>query len=170
MWGFWAVLTVTGMETTRKQQAGKQGTPGAFSRWMQHRMNARMNRKIRRGRGKFMGMDVLILHTVGRQSGEPRETPIAWFADSEGDDGEDRLVVASGGGSQNPDWYANLMAHADRASIELPGHETVAVTPHRLDGADREQAWQRIAAAQPRIAKYQSKSDRKYPVVRLTRR
>jgi hypothetical protein len=24
------------------------------------------------------------------------------------------------------------------------------VTPHQLDGADREQAWQRIAAAQPR--------------------
>ena len=129
-------------------------------------MNARMNRKVRRGRGKFMGMDVLILHTVGHRSGEVRETPVAWFAD-----GEDAwLIVASGGGSQHPDWYVNLMAHADRASIELPGGDTVPVTPHRLDGADREQAWQRIAAAQPRIAKYQSKSDREYPVVRLTRR
>ncbi len=56
---------------------GKQG-PGAFSRWMQHRMNARMNRKVRRGRGTFMGMDVLILHTVGRRSGQPHETPPAW--------------------------------------------------------------------------------------------
>jgi hypothetical protein len=37
-------------------------------------------------------------------------------------------------------------------------------------GADREQAWQRIAAAQPRIAKYQSKSDREHPVVRLSLR
>jgi deazaflavin-dependent oxidoreductase (nitroreductase family) len=127
-------------------------------------MNARMNRKIRRGRGTFMGMDVLILHTVGSRSGQPRETPVAWF-----DDGEDaRLIVASGGGSRHPDWFVNLMAHADRASVELPGRETEQVTPHRLDGADREQAWQRIAAAQPRIAKYQSKSDRKYPVIRLT--
>jgi deazaflavin-dependent oxidoreductase (nitroreductase family) len=144
----------------------KPGTPGALSRWMQHRMNARMNRKVRRGRGKFMSMDVLILHTVGRRSGQQRETPVAWFADGE----DDRLIVASGGGSQHPDWYVNLMAHADRATIELPGRETMPVTPHRLDGADREQAWQRIAAAQPRIAKYQSKSDREYPVVRLSPR
>ncbi|MEU8251959.1 nitroreductase/quinone reductase family protein [Nonomuraea sp. NPDC048916] len=44
------------------------------------------------------------------------------------------------------------------------------MTPHRLDGADREQAWQRIAAAQPRYEKYQSKSEREYPVIRLTPR
>ena len=54
----------------------------------------------------------------------------------------------------------NLMANPDRASIELPGRDAIAVTQHQLDGADREQAWQRIAAAQPRIAKYQSKCDR----------
>ncbi len=153
---------------TQNQQAGKRkpGTPGPVSRWMQQRMNARMNRKIRRGRGTLMGMDVLILNTVGRRSGETRETPVAWFAD--GADG--RLIVASGGGSQHPDWYANLMAHSDRASIELPGGDAVPVTPHRLDGADREQAWQHITAAQPRYAKYQSKSDREYPVIRLTPR
>lgn len=153
---------------TQNQQADKRkpGTPGALSRWMQRKMNARMNAKIRRGRGTFMGMDALILNTVGRRSGQPRETPVAWFADGE----DARLIVASGGGSQDPDWYLNLMAHPDQASIELPGRDTVAVTPHRLDGADREQAWQRIAAAQPRIAKYQSKSDREYPVIRLTLR
>ena len=143
-----------------------QKQPGALSRWMQRTMNARMNRKIRRGRGDFMGMDVLILNTVGNRSGQPRETPVAWFAD-----GADAwLVVASGGGSRHPAWHVNLMAHPDRASIELPGRDTVPVAPHLLDGADRAQAWQRIAAAQPRIAKYQSKSDREYPVVRLTKR
>src|SRR5690606_30155457 len=69
-----------------------------------------------------------------------------------------------------PDWFANLMAHPERASMELPGQETVPVTPQRLEGADREAAWRRIAEAQPRIAKYQSRSDRQYPVVRLTPR
>jgi deazaflavin-dependent oxidoreductase (nitroreductase family) len=142
----------------------KSGTPGSFSRWMQQKANGRVNRKIRGGRGTFMGMDVLILKTVGRRSGQPRETPVAWFADGE----DTRLVVASGGGSRHPDWYVNLMAHPDRASIELPGLGVVAVTPRRLDGADREQAWQHITAAQPRLAKYQAKSDRQYPVVRLT--
>ncbi|WP_280267412.1 nitroreductase family deazaflavin-dependent oxidoreductase [Nocardia wallacei] len=151
-----------------EQSAGKRkpGTPGAFSRWMQQTMNARMNRKIRRGRGTFMGMDVLILKTVGRRSGQPRETPLAWFPD--GDDAW--LIVGSGGGSRNPDWHANLMAHPDRVSIELPGRGDVAVTPQPLDGDDRERAWQRIATDQPRIAKYQAKSDRTYPVVRLAPR
>ncbi len=150
----------------QQAQKRKSGTPGALSRWVQRRVNTRMNAKIRRGRGEFMGMDVLILHTVGRRSGQPRETPVAWFADGDSDDA--RLIVASGGGSQHPGWYLNLMEHPDQASIELPGRDAVPVAPHRLDGADREQAWQRIAAAQPRIAKYQSKSDREYPVVRLT--
>ena len=53
----------------------------------------------------------------------------------------------------------------------MPGRDAVPVTPHRLDGADREQAWQRIiTAAQPRLAKYQRKTDREYPVIRLTLR
>jgi hypothetical protein len=59
------------------------------------------------------------------------------------------------------------MAHPDRASMELPGRDAVPVTPHRLDGTDHAQAWQRITAAQPRYAKYQRKSDQEYPVVRL---
>lgn len=125
-----------------------------------------MNRKVRKGRGKFMGMDVLILHTVGARSGEPRETPVAWFDDDSGS----RLIVASGGGGRNPDWFANLMPHPERAAMELPGREPVPVTPQRWEGAERERAWQRIAEAQPRIAKYQSKSKRQYPVVRLTPR
>lgn len=153
---------------TQHQQAGnrKAGTPGAFSRWMQHKANGRMIRKIRGGRGQFMGMEVLVLNTVGRHSEQPRETPVAHFPDGE----DSRLIVASGGGSRHPDWHANLMAHPDQASIELPGREAVPVTPQLLTGDERAQAWQRIAAAQPRIAKYQSKSDREYPVIRLTPR
>lgn len=158
------------MTTTRNQQPGsrggrRRGSPGPVSRWVQHRMNARMNRNIRRGHGKFLGMDVLILHTVGRRSSQPRQSPVAWFAD-----GTDAWLIVASGGVQHPDWYLNLMAHPDRASIELPGRDTVPVTPHRLEGADREQAWQRITAAQPRYAKYQGKTDREYPVIRLTLR
>ncbi|MFG1998879.1 nitroreductase family deazaflavin-dependent oxidoreductase [Spirillospora sp. NPDC048911] len=146
-----------------QEQKAKKGT-SAFSRWMQHRMNNRLIRKMRRGRDKFMGMDVLVLHTVGRRSGQARETPVVWFPD--GEDG--RLAIGSGGGDLDPDWYVNLMAHPEQASVELPGQEAKPVTPQRLEGAEREQAWERIAKAQPRIAKYQSKSDREYPIVRLT--
>ncbi|WP_166355616.1 nitroreductase/quinone reductase family protein [Phytoactinopolyspora limicola] len=153
---------------TPDQQKGqrKPGTPGAFSLWMQRKMNARMTRKVRRGRGTFMGMEVLILNTVGRRTGRPRETPLAWFAD----DDDAWLIVASGGGSQHPGWHANLMAGPDQVSVEFPGRGAVPVTPSQLEGADRERAWKLISAAAPRIAKYQSKSDREYPVIRLTPR
>ncbi|HEY8544696.1 MAG TPA: nitroreductase family deazaflavin-dependent oxidoreductase [Acidimicrobiales bacterium] len=153
------------------EQAGRRpGTPGRLSRWVQHRMNARTARKLRKGKGTMMGMDLLVLHTVGRRSGRPHATPLAWFPDPEaGVDGA-RLVVASGGGARNPDWFVNLTARADQVSIELAGGEVVAVTPQRLQGDERDRAWERIAAAQPRIAKYQAKTERLYPVVRLVPR
>jgi deazaflavin-dependent oxidoreductase (nitroreductase family) len=91
---------------------------------------------------------------------------VAWFADGE----DARLIVASGGDGRHPDWHANLMANPDRATVELPGRAPVAVTPRQLTGAAREEAWQRITAAQPRLAKYQAKSERRYPVIRLTPR
>ncbi|MFE3458373.1 nitroreductase family deazaflavin-dependent oxidoreductase [Nocardiopsis aegyptia] len=150
----------------RQEQGRAPGTPGRFSRWIQRGANARMARKVRGGRGSFMGMDVLVLNTVGRLSGRRVETPLAWFAD----DGDARLVVASGGGSRHPDWHANLMARPEEASIELPGRGAVPVTPRRLEGAERERAWERVTAAQPRYAKYQAKSDREYPVIRLSPR
>ena len=128
-------------------------------------MNARTTARIRREGGKVMGMDVLILHTVGRRSGLKRESPVTWFAD-----GEDAwVIVASGGGKVHPDWYVNLMAHPEQASIEMSGDPT-PVTPRRLDGADWARVWRRITEAQPRYAKYQRKSEREYPVVRLTPR
>ncbi|ONI73792.1 nitroreductase [Kribbella sp. ALI-6-A] len=151
--------------TNTQQAKRKPGTPGRFSRWMQRTTAARMSKKIRGGKAQMMGMDVLVLNTVGRRSGEPRATPLAWFPD-----GDSWLVVASGGGSQHPDWHANLTAHPDKVSVEFPGQDAVPVTAQRLGKAERDEAWQRIVAAQPRLGKYQSKSEREYPVIRLTRR
>ncbi|WP_216902262.1 nitroreductase family deazaflavin-dependent oxidoreductase [Nocardia alni] len=149
------------------QQTRTPDGPGPLSRWMQRTMNARTVTRIRRKTGTIMGMDVFILHTVGSRTEQPRQVPVTWFADPEHDDAW--LVVASGGGKRNPDWYANMMAHPDRISVEPHGDEPIPVTPHRLDGDEREQAWKRIATDQPRYGKYQKKSTRVYPVVRLTR-
>ncbi|MGW1740639.1 nitroreductase family deazaflavin-dependent oxidoreductase [Nocardia sp. NPDC001965] len=152
----------------------EQGSPGTsangplrrLSLWFQRKMNSRTTARIRRKGGRYLGMDMLILHTTGRRTGQPRETPITWFAD-----GEDTwLLVASGGGDRNPDWYSNLIAHPDGVAVELHGHAAVPVTPQRLDGDARARAWQHITATQPRYDKYQRKSDREYPVVRLTPR
>jgi F420H(2)-dependent quinone reductase len=44
----------------------------------------------------------------------------------------------------------------------------VAVSAVQLAGAERAAAWQRITAAQPRYAGYETKTDRQIPVIRLT--
>jgi deazaflavin-dependent oxidoreductase (nitroreductase family) len=140
---------------------------GGFSQWFQRRTNIRTIDRIRRKGGRMMGMDLLILHTVGRRSGQPRQSPLSWFADGE----DARLIIASGGGrTYLPDWYVNLVAHPEKVAVELHGEDAVPVTPRRLDGVERDRAWKLIIEAQPRFAKYQDKSDREYPVIRLTPR
>jgi deazaflavin-dependent oxidoreductase (nitroreductase family) len=132
-----------------------------MGRWVQQRMM-----KQHRKSWKFMGMDLLFLTTIGSKSGEPRTTPVAWFP---GGDGTWLIVASAAGSAQNPAWYRNIAAHPDQLQIEL--HEgKIAVTAEQLTGTDREQAWARIVAAQPRYAKYQQKTDRELPVIRLVRK
>jgi deazaflavin-dependent oxidoreductase (nitroreductase family) len=119
----------------------------------------------RRKGGKFMGMDVLFMTTIGAVTGQRRVTPVAWFPD-----GPDAwLIVASAAGAaSNPQWYRNLAARPDQVWIELPQQrKTLRVTAEQLDGSRRERAWQDIVRAQPRYAKYQTKTDRVLPVIRL---
>jgi deazaflavin-dependent oxidoreductase (nitroreductase family) len=132
---------------------------GPVSRWITQQMTSR----ARRNGGRFMGMDVLVLSTVGRKTGQPRQTTVSWFPDRE----NAWLIVASADGSaHNPDWYHNLAAHPDEVWIELPQRK-LRVTPEQLEGARREACWRRIIQAQPRYASYQHKTDRLLPVIRL---
>src|ERR1700759_5772944 len=90
--------------------------------------NARNIAEFRANRGRvggpFEGAPMVILHTVGAKSGEPRTNIMMYQAD-----GEQYLVFASyAGADQNPAWYWNLKANPD-ARIEggdeiLDGHAT----------------------------------------------
>jgi len=133
--------------------------PGA----MNNLPNKLMMRRIRKG-GRVVGLDALVLTTVGRQSGKVRETPVACFPGGSGR----WLVVASAGGAQrNPAWYYNLAGHPDQVQVETASGK-VAVTAEQLSGPERDEAWKEITAAAPRFAGYQSKTDREIPVIRLT--
>lgn len=149
-----------GLDTPAGTRGARAPRPsGPVSR----RVGRWMSGQHRRKGYRFMGMDVLFLTTIGRKTGQPRETPLAWFPD--GDDAW--LIVASAAGSaHNPGWYLNLAAHPDQVWIELP-HRKLKVAPEQLDGTRREESWQRIISAQPRYAKYQAKTDRVLPVIRL---
>jgi deazaflavin-dependent oxidoreductase (nitroreductase family) len=108
---------------------------------------------------------LLVLTTIGRQSGQERQSPVRWFDD--GDRGGRLIVASAGGAAKNPAWYYNLKAHPDRVWIEI-GRERTAVTAEQLQGAEYDAAWQRITTEVPQFAAYETKTDRRIPVIRLT--
>lgn len=144
-------------------KAGTRGRrrPGKATAWL----NKLFIGRIRKG-GKVMGMNALVLTTVGRKSGLGRQTPVGWFP---GEDDTWLVVASAAGAAGNPAWYHNLAAHPDQVTIEVGG-DKIPVRAEQLHGPAREQAWQRITTAAPRFAQYQEATDRELPVIRLTRR
>ena len=147
--------------------AGTQGShraSGQIQRWLDRRLEelgaTRAGRKVYR---KLMGCDTVILTTIGRKSGTERSTPVGGFPC---EDGSWLIVAAAGGTARNPAWYYNIAACPARIRIEIEGHD-VAVTARQLHGAERAEAWQRITAAAPQFARFQGKTDRELPVLRL---
>src|SRR4051794_21440855 len=126
-------------------------------------MNKQAVRRIRNG-GSFGRMNVLVLNTVGTKAGLDRATPLGWFP---GDDGSWLVVASAGGGPRNPAWFHNIVGNPDGVTIDLD-RRRVSVTPEQLHGADRDRAWASIVAASPRFARYEEKTDREIPVIRLT--
>ena len=112
--------------------------------------------------GSFEGAPVLLIHSVGARSGQPRVHPVMYLAD-----GDRYLIFASKGGAPtNPSWYHNLMAHPD-ATIEV-GPDTLEVTAVPLKGKERDDFYEHQSAVYPNFAEYQAKTSRTIPVVALT--
>lgn len=149
-------------DTTNGTRGARQ-PKGAFMRWTNTLMARRVARK---GKAPGMGFDALVLVTLGAKTGEERRVPLGWFP---GDDGSWLVVASAAGAPKNPAWYYNLAANPDRVSVEIPGG-TVAVTAEQLHGAEREKAWNQIVAASAQFAKYQEKTDRELPVIRLSKK
>src|SRR5215211_288175 len=81
--------------------------------------------------GSYDGNPVLLLHHVGRRSGEPRVTPLIYLRD-----GDDVIVVGSMGGTpKHPAWFHNLRASPD-TEIEL-GRESRRVRAHEAEPEQR---------------------------------
>lgn len=114
--------------------------------------------------GNFAGAPLLLLHTVGARSGQPRINPMMYLAD-----GDRYLVFASKAGSDhNPDWYWNLRSNPDVA-IEV-GDQTIPVHATELTGTERDENFGLQASRYPGFAAYQRKTTRTIPVIALTRR
>jgi deazaflavin-dependent oxidoreductase (nitroreductase family) len=81
------------------------------------------------------GVPTLLLTTIGRKTGTPRRTPLAF-----GRDGEAIIVVASlAGADHHPAWYLNLQADP-RARLQVK-EEIFDATAHTAPPAERPRLW-----------------------------
>ena len=103
----------------------------------------------------------LILHTVGRKSGQPRKFPLIY-----GRDGDDYVIIASKGGApEHPGWYVNLLAQPEVA-IQV-WDRVIPVTARTGTAADKTRLWPMMAQQWPGYDTYQAKARRDIPVVVL---
>ena len=112
--------------------------------------------------GQFEGAPLVILHTVGAKSGEPRTNIMMYQAD-----GERYLVFASyAGADKNPAWYWNLKANPD-IRIEV-ADKIIDVHATELEGKERDEKYMLQAERYPGFADYETRTSRVIPVVALT--
>ncbi len=114
--------------------------------------------------GSFDGNPALLLHHVGRRSGEARVTPLIYLRD-----GDDLVVVGSMGGTpKDPAWVHNLRAAPD-TEAEI-GRERRAVRARVANAQERARLWPLLVAAYPAFDNYQARTEREIPVVILSPR
>jgi len=117
--------------------------------------------RLSRGRiGSKLGTQtVLILHTIGRKSGQDRAVPIAYFAY------EDRyLIVASNWGRDTQaNWYLNLKKDP-HAILEING-KVVSAVAHEAQGEEYNHLWKFAAKRHPPYLEYQKMTSRRIPLM-----
>ncbi|HET6151822.1 MAG TPA: nitroreductase family deazaflavin-dependent oxidoreductase [Marmoricola sp.] len=116
--------------------------------------------------GPFEGAPMVLVHHVGRRSGDAHVSPMMYLP---GEDGVIYVFASKAGAPTDPDWYHNLLA-AGSAEVEV-GTETYTVGVAEETGADRDRIYAEQAELYPGFAEYAAKTAgiRIIPVLCLTR-
>lgn len=115
--------------------------------------------------GQFAGANLLLLTTTGAKSGKKRTSPLAYFRI----DGKLIIIGSFAGAPVSPAWVHNLRANPT-AHVEIgapQGVQAFDVTARELPTAERDQLFEKVAAAAPGFAEYQSKTTRVIPLFEL---
>lgn len=101
------------------------------------------------------------LTTTGAKSGQRRDTPLNYMAD-----GERIILIASQTGRpKHPAWYHNLRAHPE-VGFMAKGQDRQYLA-RDAEGAERERLWIEFTDIYPGYDTYQSRTERRIPVVVL---
>jgi deazaflavin-dependent oxidoreductase (nitroreductase family) len=114
--------------------------------------------------GYFAGANMLLLHTTGAKSGQPRTNPLVYVTDG------DRIVViaSKGGDDSNPDWYYNLLANPT-VKVELGDKQFQAQATAVTEEPERSRLYAKMVEHRSGFADYEQKTSRKIPAVVLQR-
>ncbi len=114
--------------------------------------------------GFFTGKPVLILHTTGAKTGKKRLNPLVYATH------EDRYVIVAskGGAPTHPDWFFNVRANPD-VTLEVGTERFPAKATIIEDGPVRDELYAELVAIMGQFAEYETKTDRRIPVVVLER-
>ena len=112
---------------------------------------------------RLMGLDMLLLTTTGRKSGQLRTLPLACMKD-----GDTLVIVGSNNGQdRDPAWWLNLQTKPE-ARVRFK-RDVFNAHAERAVGADHERLWPLLKQYNPHFAKYEQKTTRPIPVVVLKR-
>nr|WP_090343831.1 nitroreductase family deazaflavin-dependent oxidoreductase [Mycolicibacterium malmesburyense]CRL75022.1 deazaflavin-dependent nitroreductase family protein [Mycolicibacterium malmesburyense] len=111
--------------------------------------------------GPFEGADLLLLHTTGAKSGQPRLSPLAYFRV----DDKIYIVGSFAGADKDPAWVHNLRAHP-RVRVEI-GATAYDATARELPREERDALYPRLVEITPVFSEYQAKTSRILPVFEL---
>lgn len=113
--------------------------------------------------GQFEGATLLVLHTTGAKSGQPRMAPLAYLTIDQ------KMIIfgSKAGLPTNPDWVHNLRANP-RARIEV-GTDAYDVIARELPPEERSEVAEKVVALAPVFGEYQAKTTRVIPLFELVR-
>jgi F420H(2)-dependent quinone reductase len=117
-----------------------------------------IGRRIRMGEGRMC-----VIETSGARTGRRRRTPLVGFLE---DSGTWLLIASNGGAQRHPQWVRNL-ARNPNANLEVEG-QRMKVEAESLEGDERERTWSWLMQKAPLYGRYQEKTDRRIPLIRLT--
>ena len=118
---------------------------------------------LRASRGRFgsrLGTQtILLLETLGRKSGKPREIPIAYFFH----EGKYLIVESNWGRDKHADWYLNLDKNPT-ATITVNG-QMIPVKAHNAQENEYTRLWEYVTRKHPPYLEYQKMTERRIPIM-----
>ena len=111
--------------------------------------------------GRVQGLQVLLLTTIGRKSGEERTTPLGYFME----EGNYIITASNAGSDTHSAWFHNLRANP-HVRIEIKDRQFEAeaeVAPSEK----RRSLWSQLVSLSPPYANYTRKTTREIPLVIL---